>query len=66
MATLGRAILLIGLAISVYGALASVYGARRQRPDWVASGRRAVYALAALMVLAFVLLEIAFVRSDFS
>ena len=66
MATLGRAILLIGLAISVYGVLASVYGARRQRSDWVASGRRAVYALAALMVLAFVLLEIAFVRNDFS
>ena len=34
--------------------------------DWVDSGRRAVYALAGLMLLAFALLEIAFLRNDFS
>ncbi len=66
MAQLGRAILLLGLGVSVYGIAASVYGARQQRAEWVDSGRRAVYALAGLMLFAFALLEIAFLRNDFS
>ncbi len=66
MAQLGRAILLLGLGVCLYGIGASIHGAREQRPDWVASGRRAMYALAALSVFAFVLLEIAFLRNDFS
>jgi cytochrome c-type biogenesis protein CcmF len=66
MAGLGRAILLLDLAVCVYGIGASIYGARGRRGDWVDSGRHAVYALAALSVIAFVLLEIAFVRNDFS
>jgi cytochrome c-type biogenesis protein CcmF len=66
MAELGRAILLIGLAVCVYGICASIYGARTGRRDWVDSGRRAVYALAALMVIAFALLELAFLRNDFA
>ncbi len=66
MAQLGRAILLLGLGVSVYGIAASVYGARQQRSEWVDSGRRAVYALAGLMLFAFALLEIAFLRNDFS
>jgi cytochrome c-type biogenesis protein CcmF len=66
MAQLGRAILLLDLCVCLYGIAASIYGARSRRRDWVDSGRRAVYALAALSVIAFVLLEIAFVRNDFS
>ncbi len=66
MAQLGRAILLLDFGVCLYGIAASIYGARRRRRDWVDSGRRAVYALAALSILAFVLLEIAFVRNDFS
>ena len=66
MALLGRAILLLGLGVCVYGIGASVYGARRRRSDWVDSGRRAVYALAGLMLIAFALLESAFLRNDFS
>ena len=66
MAQLGRAILLLGLGVSVYGAAASVYGAKRHRSDWVDSGRRAVYALAGLMLIAWALLEVAFLRNDFS
>lgn len=66
MGELGRAILLIGLAVCVYGICASIYGARTGRRDWVDSGRRSVYALAALMVIAFALLESAFIRNDFS
>jgi cytochrome c-type biogenesis protein CcmF len=66
MALLGRTLLLLGLAISLYGMGASIYGARARRREWVASGRRAVYALAGVMVTAFVLVEIAFQRNDFS
>jgi len=66
MATFGRACLIIGLAVAVYGIAASIHGARAGRQDWVASGRRAVYALAALSATAFVVLEIAFLRSDFT
>src|ERR1700716_4009948 len=66
MALLGRALLIVGLALCVYGIGASVYGARSRRREWVDSGRRAVYALAGLMVIAFVILEAAFLRSDFS
>ncbi|HWD86117.1 MAG TPA: cytochrome c-type biogenesis CcmF C-terminal domain-containing protein [Solirubrobacteraceae bacterium] len=66
MALLGRTLLLLGLAISLYGIGASIYGARARRRDWVASGRRAVYALAGVMLTAFVLVEIAFQRNDFA
>jgi len=66
MATLGRACLLLALAISVYGIAASVYGARTRQRRWVDSGRRAVYALAGVLTVAFVILETAFLRSDFS
>jgi cytochrome c-type biogenesis protein CcmF len=63
---LGRALLLLGLIVCIYGIGASVYGARRRRVDWVDSGRRAVYALAGVMVLAFAIVELAFIRNDFS
>ncbi len=66
MAQLGRVILLLDLAVCLYGIGASVYGAQTRRDEWVASGRRAVYALAALSIIAFVLLEIAFLRDEFS
>ncbi|HEX3618303.1 MAG TPA: cytochrome c-type biogenesis CcmF C-terminal domain-containing protein [Solirubrobacteraceae bacterium] len=66
MATLGRAILLLDLGVCIYGIFASIYGTRGRRRDWVDSGRRAVYALAALSIIAFVLLEVAFVRNEFS
>ena len=66
MAQLGRAILLLCLGVCLYGITASLYGARRRQAEWVDSGRRAMYAVAALAVFAFVLLEIAFLRNDFS
>src|ERR687887_2388510 len=46
--------------------LASLYGARSGRREWVASGRRAVYAMAGTTAVAFVILEAAFYRSDFT
>jgi cytochrome c-type biogenesis protein CcmF len=66
MALTGRALLILGLMVCIYGAGASLYGARTGRREWVDSGRRSVYTLAGLMTLAFVILEAAFVRSDFT
>jgi cytochrome c-type biogenesis protein CcmF len=63
---LGRAALSLALLIAAYGIAASLYGARTGRRPWVDSGRRAVYALAAVLTVAFVVLEAAFLRSDFS
>lgn len=66
MAQLGRAILLLDVGVCLYGIVASFHAARSGRRDWADSGRRAVYSLAALSIIAFLLLEIAFVRNDFS
>jgi cytochrome c-type biogenesis protein CcmF len=66
MATVGRASLILALAVCAYGIVASLYGARARRPDWAESGRRSVYALAVLSTVSFVVLQIAFLRSDFS
>jgi cytochrome c-type biogenesis protein CcmF len=66
MATVGRALLILALVAAIYGIVASIYGAVARRDEWVASGRRSVYAVAALVTGAFVILEVAFVRSDFT
>jgi cytochrome c-type biogenesis protein CcmF len=66
VAGVGSACLVVGLLTALYAAGASLYGARSGRRAWVASGRRAIYCLAALMVAAFLILESAFLRSDFS
>jgi cytochrome c-type biogenesis protein CcmF len=62
---LGPILVVAALAVEAYGIGASLYGARRGGRRWTDSGRRAVYALAALLTLAFAILEAAFVRSDF-
>src|SRR3954466_12818320 len=66
MAILGRACLILALGIALYGIGASLYGARARRREWVDSGRRAVYALAGVLTVAFVVLEVAFLRDDFA
>jgi cytochrome c-type biogenesis protein CcmF len=66
MATVGRALLILGLGTAVFGIVCSIYGARTGDRRYVDSGRRSVYALAALMTMAFAILEAAFLRSDFS
>jgi cytochrome c-type biogenesis protein CcmF len=63
---LGRAALTLALLIAAYGIAASLYGARRGQPQWIDSGRHAVYALAAVLTVAFAVLEAAFLRSDLS
>ena len=66
MAGVGSACLTVALLTALYAVGASVYGAVRGRPQWVTSGRRAIYCVAALCVTAFAILESAFLRSDFS
>jgi cytochrome c-type biogenesis protein CcmF len=66
MGTLGRACLILAFGIALYGIGASLYGARARRREWAESGRRAVFALAGVLTVAFVVLETAFLRSDFS
>jgi cytochrome c-type biogenesis protein CcmF len=66
MALIGRLCLLLALAICVYGIGASLHGARSGLEEWSRSGRRSVYTLAGVLTVAFVVLEIAFLRSDFS
>ena len=66
MADVGSACLAIALLTALYAVGASIRGARTGRREWVTSGRRAIYCLAALCVIAFGILESAFLRSDFS
>jgi cytochrome c-type biogenesis protein CcmF len=65
-ASVGRAALVLALFVCIYGIAASLYGARSGRREWVDSGRRSVYALAVIVSVAFGILEIGFLRSDFS
>jgi cytochrome c-type biogenesis protein CcmF len=65
-AEVGRAALILALCVCVYGIGASLYGARTGRREWVDSGRRSVYALAGTVSVAFGILELGFLRSDFS
>ncbi len=66
MAGVGSACLAVALLTAFYAVFASIHGARTGRSEWVTSGRRAIYCMAALCVGAFAILESAFLRSDFS
>src|SRR5215207_7419335 len=65
MTVLGSACLILALLVALYAGGAALVGTRGDR-RWVDSSRRAVYALAALLTLAVVIVEAAFLRSDFS
>jgi cytochrome c-type biogenesis protein CcmF len=66
MADLGRGFTFLAFAVAVYAVVAALYGGIAGKREWVTSARRAVYALAALTTGAFIVLEVAFLRSDFS
>src|SRR3954467_7090721 len=66
MAAVGSACLIVALPPAVYSGVAALYGARSGQRQYVVSARRAIYAMAGVLVLAMLLLEIAFARSDFS
>jgi cytochrome c-type biogenesis protein CcmF len=66
MAGLGAACLFVGLLSALYAAGAALYGARSGRREWVVSARRAMYCLAGLLAIAFVILQAAYLRTDLS
>ena len=66
MADAGRVLLILALLSSIYGLGASLYGARTGLVEWVDSGRRAMYVVAGIAATAFVILDVAFISSDFS
>src|SRR3954454_18059957 len=66
MAHVGSACLAVGLLTAVYAVGAALYGANGGGQRWVVSARHAVYALAGLLLTAFAILEVAYLRSDFS
>ena len=66
MTAFGRALLIIALLAGAYAVWPALRGARSGAARVGGLARRAVYALAALLTLAVVVLEAAFLRSDFS
>ncbi|MEO8687363.1 MAG: cytochrome c-type biogenesis CcmF C-terminal domain-containing protein, partial [Solirubrobacteraceae bacterium] len=66
MLSLGSGCLWLALGVALYGIGASLHGATGGGRAWVDSGRRAVYATAGVVVVAFGVLEAAFLRSDFA
>jgi cytochrome c-type biogenesis protein CcmF len=66
MAAIGAACLIVALVTAAYSTGAALYGARSGKRQYVVSARRAIYAMAGVLLLAMALLEVAFVRSDFS
>ncbi|MDX6666003.1 MAG: cytochrome c-type biosis protein CcmF [Solirubrobacteraceae bacterium] len=66
MATLGRACVILAFAVALYGIGAGLAAWRLGRRDLAASARRAVYALAGVLTVAMLILELAFLRDDFS
>ena len=63
-AGIGSACLVVALLTSLYAAGAALAGARTRRRELVTSARRAFYCVAGLVVLAVVLLQAAYVRTD--
>jgi cytochrome c-type biogenesis protein CcmF len=67
MDVVGRALLILALGLSIFGALAAITSTRSGTPHGLLpAARRALYTVCALAIGAFVLLEIAFAKPDFS
>jgi cytochrome c-type biogenesis protein CcmF len=63
---LGRACLIIALGLAAWGAFAALYGTRAGNRRYVESARRAMYAMTGVLLVAFAVLEVAFLRTDLS
>jgi len=63
--SLGAACLIAALPVAVYAGAAALAGTRGDR-RWVDSARRGIYALCALLTIAVIVLEAAFLGDDFS
>jgi cytochrome c-type biogenesis protein CcmF len=63
---LGSALLAAALIAALFAVGAGIYGGRTGDRRWVESARRAIWAMAGLLTFAVVLIELAFLRNDFS
>lgn len=63
---IGQSLLAAALVLAGWACVAGAVGGLRGRPDLVTGARRSMYGLAAVLVAAFALTEVAFLRSDFS
>ena len=66
MAEIGQLFLMGGLALAAYSVMALILGTRRRLPELVASGHTAAWAVIALSVSAFLILEYLLIMQDFS
>jgi cytochrome c-type biogenesis protein CcmF len=66
MAGFGFVCLLIALVVCIYGIGACIYGVRTGRVEYSISGRRSMYALAGILTVAIMVLEIAFIGNNFA
>ena len=66
MVELGSACLIAAPFAAAYACIAALLGGRRRDRRLVVSSRRAIYGLCALLTVCVVVLEAAFLRSDFS
>ncbi len=66
MALFGEVCLALALVVCAYGIGVSIHGARSGRAEFSLAGRRSVYALAGLLTVGVIILEIAFVGNDFA
>lgn len=64
--TFGRVCIILAFAVAIYVAVAAFYGARTGKREWSISARHGIYAIFGLAVAAFITLELAYIRSDFS
>jgi cytochrome c-type biogenesis protein CcmF len=63
---IGRACLILALLTAVWGVVTVVVGMRRNDERLLASARRCVYVVAGLAALSFAIVELAYLRNDFS
>ena len=66
MNEIGSASLAAAMLVALFAAGSAIYGALSGDRRWVEASRRSVYALAALLTVAVVTIEVAFLRDDFS
>ena len=66
MAPAGRVLLILALLVPSTGSARRCTARAPAAAPWVDSGRRAMYALCGMAAIAFVILDVAFLASDFS
>ncbi|NOZ29733.1 MAG: heme lyase CcmF/NrfE family subunit [Chloroflexi bacterium] len=62
----GYIALAVAFVIALLGTITSVVGAQRRRPEWVESGRNAVFVVGGLVIIASLALWYALMTGDFS